>query len=64
MRYSDKALASIFALGLGAIGFLCLGVGTGITLIWNLLAVGIPFAIVGSIFLLVRIPFARFLKQP
>ena len=64
MRYSYKFLAGIFALGLGAVGFLFISVGTGISLAWNLLMIGLPVAIAGVAFLLMQIPFVRLLKQP
>jgi len=63
MRYSYKFLAGIFALGLGATGVLFISVGTGISLIWNLLILGLPVAIVGIISLLMQIPFVRLFKQ-
>jgi|GEM_PF-5172283 len=63
MRYSYKFLAGIFALSLGATGMLFISVGTGISLLWNLLMIGLPVAITGIIFLLMHIPFARLLKQ-
>ena len=64
MRYSYKLLAGMFALGLGVVGFFFIIVGTGISLIWNLLMIGLPVAIFGVIFLLMQIPFVRLLKQP
>ena len=63
MRYSYKFFAGIFALGLGAAGMFFISVGTGISLIWDLLMIGLPVAIAGILFLLLQIPFVRLLKK-
>ena len=63
MRYSRKFHVSIFALGLGVTGMLFVGIGTGISLIWNLLMIGLPVGVTGILFLLMQLPFVRLLKQ-
>jgi hypothetical protein len=64
MRYSHRFLAGIFALGLGAMGIFFISVGTGLSLLWNLLLIGFPVTGAGTVFLLMQIPFVRLLKQP